>query len=103
MTKDELIREIAIQVAMKNNRVNVQQLDLMYAETMFNAVESLGHKIVPVELLQDIKSLADNPTYNQLEVGFRHTPLHPKEIEERLRLALSDISYMTDNILGERK
>lgn len=35
---------------------------------------------------------ARNPTYDELEVGFRHTPLRPKEIEMRKDDCLSEIA-----------
>ena len=35
--------------------------------------------------LENIISLTDEPLYNPLEAGFRHSPLSPKEQVERLK------------------
>lgn len=37
----------------------------------------------------DIAGLTENPLYDPLEVGFRHSPLSPKEREERYTTACS--------------
>ena len=37
----------------------------------------------------DVAGLTENPLYNPLEVGFRHSPLSPKEREERYATACS--------------
>lgn len=57
------------------------------------------------DLIADLEYIYDrssNPCYNQLEVGFRHTPLRPKEIEDRKSDCLKEISelvlFIIDNI-----
>lgn len=45
-----------------------------------DAAEALRNVSVHLELAQDIAAL---PLYNELEVGFRHSPLSPKETMQR--------------------
>jgi hypothetical protein len=51
-------------------------------------------------MLEQIAEIAANPTYNQLEVGFRHSPLRTSEIDQRLREALELISELADHGLS---
>lgn len=44
--------------------------------------------------LEDIQSICSNPTYNHLEVGFRHQPLTIKESNERLLEAFEEVNQI---------
>ncbi len=50
--------------------------------------------------LEQIAEIATNPTYNPLEVGFRHSPLRPAEIDQRLREALELIKELAEHGLS---
>ena len=53
---------------------------------------------VALSALEDIFYLAENPTYNNLEVGFRHSPLSQGEIAKRHKDTLdyiADIARLT--------
>jgi hypothetical protein len=59
-------------------------------------------------LVYNLKYIADNlenPTYNSLEVGFRHSPLTQKELIERYKqecyIARHDILKLTEIIAKE--
>ena len=43
--------------------------------------------------LENIISLTDEPLYNPLEVGFRHSPLSPAEQIERLKEVCAVVNY----------
>jgi hypothetical protein len=52
-----------------------------------------------IGLLEYIRDLAARPTYNDLEAGFRHTPLSSKEIQERYADACREIVQNLDLII----
>lgn len=56
--------------------------------------------IIHLEYLYDRSS---NPCYNQLEAGFRHSSLRPKEIEERKEDCLKEISNNLHSIIQDLK
>lgn len=56
--------------------------------------------IATLEYLYDRSS---NPCYNQLEAGFRHTPLRPKEIEQRKDDCLKEIADMLLHLIDDLK
>lgn len=59
-------------------------------EALEAEVERLKGKVSQAILyLDDVAGLTENPLYNFLEVGFRHSPLSLKEREERWASACS--------------
>jgi predicted urease superfamily metal-dependent hydrolase len=51
--------------------------------------------------LELIRDIADRPTYNALEAGFRHHPLTEREVTERLIEALDHIIVLASDALKE--
>jgi hypothetical protein len=50
--------------------------------------------------LENIIDLTDNPLYNSLEVGFRHSPLSPKEQIDRLKDVCAHVNICARAALG---
>lgn len=95
--KDEAMRVwLDAANAFKNYRPNtagiaIEECDEAAATVIRAALDkarddALGEALAYFE---DIASLTENPLYNPLEVGFRHSPLSPKEREERYATACS--------------
>ena len=53
--------------------------------------------------LEMIAAVAESPVSNPLEVGFRHSPLSPKEIQDRQRDSFEYIAAMARELIREMK
>jgi len=63
--------------------------------------EIMSAKIKQFEVeLENIISLTDEPLSNPLEVGFRHSPLTPKEQIERLKEVCAVVNICARAALG---
>lgn len=53
--------------------------------------------------LENIINLTDNPLSNPLEVGFRHSPLSPKEQIDRLKDVCAHVNQCARAALGWKR
>jgi hypothetical protein len=54
------------------------------------------------QYLEMIRDIACHPTRNELETGFRHSPLTPREIAERMTEALDHIAILACESLKDQ-
>ena len=98
VTYEEVVEVVAKATAMyyAHNRMPVMSgnpLDRLHpslkrdcydgARAALSAIRKAGVVMVQKSDLEDVLELAEKPTYNALEVGFRHHPLTEKEAIER--------------------